>query len=977
MPSICLNMIVKNESQVIVETLNNLTKYINFDYWVISDTGSTDGTQQLIKDYFKNKNIPGELVSHEWKDFGYNRSKALECAYNKTDYLLIFDADDKIHGDFKLPFSTLNDKYSDRYKMRFGKGFEYMRPLLINNRKRWMFKGVLHEFLANLESVNNDSTITGDYYIESGRTGDRSKNPNKYIDDAIILKNAYEKEQDTLLASRYAFYCARSYKDAGEKYHNDAIIWYKKILDNNNHWNQERYYAALELGNIYKLHNNMEESLKYLLKTLECDNERIEGLIIAIDYLYYKECYFFINTLYHKHKDYTTYDLSNKLFINKFYYQDKLEYFNSITAHRVNDKESGYICCKKILINQTIGMNEILSTIDNIFYYRENLEKDRDTITLFKAIDDIVYKNNNNNSIELWNILFNKNKDKFIAKNKSIIKKIIRTVNSSVNKNIMITFTTCKRFDLFKETINSILNQWTDVDKINYWFCVDDNSTEEDRNNMKSSYNWIEYYMKSPSEKGHRASMNIIWNKLNELKPEYWIHMEDDFLFFHQTNYITKAIEVLKGKGDIKQVVFNRNYAETIKHYSVIGHLPSDVPGIVLHDYCPNETKNYRNSQYWPHYSFRPSVTDVHTVLTLGNFDSPNQFFEKDYAERWSSSNYKTAFFDRITHIHTGKITTDISGNVKNAYTLNNEVQFNIHIKVVNLERRPDRKQNTKKELNNNGFNDTDFVFFKAIDGKEVVPTQELKQLFDGNNFNNMKGVIGCALSHLKIWKELIADKVNNYYVILEDDTTLVEGCKEILNKLTNEFQSKDLIMLGYHMWENARNQVKGIYDVKSTIEIKPLNRNLYIGGTFSYSINKNGANKIINYIERNGIKKAIDTTIKDTDNLHIYELQPHIIHSDWCVPGQPPIDTDIQRNFEKLNFDKLIEDKFIFYPYKDQIGNDIYFHDKLSVYEYMLIADKDKDCVGFNTLGFFKNKIEYLSGSKYFGEKDGIYIKK
>ena len=140
----------------------------------------------------------------------------------------------------------------------------------------------------------------------------------------------------------------------------------------------------------------MEESLKYLLKTLECDNERIEGLIIAIDYLYYKECYFFINTLYHKHKDYTTYDLSNKLFINKFYYQDKLEYFNSITAHRVNDKESGYICCKKILINQTIGMNEILSTIDNIFYYRENLEKDRDTITLFKAIDDIVYKNNNN-----------------------------------------------------------------------------------------------------------------------------------------------------------------------------------------------------------------------------------------------------------------------------------------------------------------------------------------------------------------------------------------------------------------------------------------------------------------------------------------------------------------------------------------------------------------------------------------------------
>ena len=34
--SICLNMIVKNESKVIVKTLNNLSKYIEFDYWKFS-----------------------------------------------------------------------------------------------------------------------------------------------------------------------------------------------------------------------------------------------------------------------------------------------------------------------------------------------------------------------------------------------------------------------------------------------------------------------------------------------------------------------------------------------------------------------------------------------------------------------------------------------------------------------------------------------------------------------------------------------------------------------------------------------------------------------------------------------------------------------------------------------------------------------------------------------------------------------------
>lgn len=53
-------MIVKNESHIILETLQNLINYINFDYWVISDKGSTDGTQSLIIDFFKENNIKGE-----------------------------------------------------------------------------------------------------------------------------------------------------------------------------------------------------------------------------------------------------------------------------------------------------------------------------------------------------------------------------------------------------------------------------------------------------------------------------------------------------------------------------------------------------------------------------------------------------------------------------------------------------------------------------------------------------------------------------------------------------------------------------------------------------------------------------------------------------------------------------------------------------------------------------------------------------
>ena len=68
----------------------------------------------------------------------------------------------------------------------------------------------------------------------------------------------------------------------------------------------------------------------------------------------------------------------------------------------------------------------------------------------------------NSNHIELWDLLFNKNK-KNITKFKKFVFK-----NNTKNPKIILTFTTCKRFDLFKQTINSILNTWLDIDKIDW-----------------------------------------------------------------------------------------------------------------------------------------------------------------------------------------------------------------------------------------------------------------------------------------------------------------------------------------------------------------------------------------------------------------------------------------------------------------------------------------------------------------------------
>src|SRR5580692_7602156 len=91
---LCLNMIVRNETANLERCLSAVADHI--DCWVIGDTLSTDGTQDLIRKFFAALNLPGELHSFPFKNFEQARNAALDCAYASPlayDYLLFADAD--------------------------------------------------------------------------------------------------------------------------------------------------------------------------------------------------------------------------------------------------------------------------------------------------------------------------------------------------------------------------------------------------------------------------------------------------------------------------------------------------------------------------------------------------------------------------------------------------------------------------------------------------------------------------------------------------------------------------------------------------------------------------------------------------------------------------------------------------------------------------------------------------------------------
>ncbi|MFE9930343.1 glycosyltransferase [Streptomyces sp. NPDC005533] len=205
---VCLSMIVKNEAHVIRRCLESVRPLI--DTWVIVDTGSTDGTQDVIREYLAD--LPGVLHERPWRGFDGSRSEAIELARSSADYLLFIDADDvmEVECGFRLPDLTL-----DAYHLAVHhEPVVHWRPALVSTRLPWRYVGVLHEHLA-CEAPYSRGTLEGlNILVVGGGARQREGGEReKYLHDARILEQGLAEEPDN---ARYAFYLAQSWRDAGE-----------------------------------------------------------------------------------------------------------------------------------------------------------------------------------------------------------------------------------------------------------------------------------------------------------------------------------------------------------------------------------------------------------------------------------------------------------------------------------------------------------------------------------------------------------------------------------------------------------------------------------------------------------------------------------------------------------------------------------------------------------------------------------------
>jgi len=198
----------------------------------------------------------------------------------------------------------------------------------------------------------------------------------------------------------------------------------------------------------------------------------------------------------------------------------------------------------------------------------------------------------------------------------------------------------------------------------------------------------------------------------------------------------------------------------------------------------------------------------------------------------------------------------------------------------------------------------SNFVKLSAVDGK-TTNFSKFNWLFESIDRDNItnplythrfkKGILGCALSHFKVWELILASPHddNDMFLICEDDIKFAPNFKEKYNKVIKVLEADnewDITFIGY----TDDRDFYGDTIVFEGIKKFSGNPRKHGGGLFSYLIRKKAVRKLIDIATNRGIARPIDWFVIDQyDKLCCYKCIDDIVTALPTFNGNK--DSDIQ----------------------------------------------------------------------------------
>ncbi|WP_253900572.1 glycosyltransferase [Mycobacterium asiaticum] len=523
-PAICVNMIVRNEAAIIRETLDHIARYISA--WVIVDTGSDDGTQDLIRDHMTRLGIPGELHERPWRNFGHNRSEALTLAQGHGDYIWVLDADDKVEGN--LDFGQLG---KDLYQLRCGQTSEiFWRPNLFRDGLPVRYEGVVHEYVM-VDSDFSHDRLDGDYYIDSRRLGARNRNPQQKFesDRDLLLAEVQRNPED----SRSVFYLAQSYFDMGD--FENARNWYEHRVGMGG-WAEEVYHSLYRVAeSMWSMGATWPEVQDAYLRAWEFRPTRAEPLY-AIAYRYRLDERYQLGYLFAKHAAEIPYPTEDTLLVAADTYTWGALDEAAVCASWIGKHAEAVELWRRVLAKPGIP------------------DEDRQRITT----------NCDNSAPTMLEAA---------ARYPGELARHL--VGRRPGAEVVLSLVVGPDRDGTEATLNSLLNCCPDVWRIGRYLAVDAGLPAADRALLLERYPFVEF---CPITAG-ACEASLLSQLRDQIHGRFWLHLRHCWQFYARENLITRLTSVLEAEEHVYQVAVNFTDSDKLIGASATHEVVSRAPG--------------------------------------------------------------------------------------------------------------------------------------------------------------------------------------------------------------------------------------------------------------------------------------------------------------------------------------------------------------------------------------------------------------
>jgi glycosyltransferase involved in cell wall biosynthesis len=609
-PTICLTMIVRDEAHIIHEALDSAAAHI--DRWVIVDTGSTDDTIAVVQRLMDGHGIDGEVHRRAWRDFGANRTEAMQIANGQADYLWVLDADDLVTGALDLTRLV-----ADSYLLRYRRGHVFWRRQVFRSGLPWRYEGVLHEY-PTCDAPATEERLDGAYAIHGRTLGARSADPGKYRRDATLLQAVLERDPDDL---RALFYLGQSLADAGDD--TGAIDAFERRAAGDG-WDEERCLALLRRGDCLRnLGRPWEESLASYLAAAEARPTRAEPFV-RIARHYRESGEYQLGLDYARRAAAMPYPEADNLFIDTGVYEWAARDEQAVCAYHVGLHQEALDLCTALLAGTVLPEEQ-----------RERVASNRDS------------------SVGLV-------REARASRPPEIVARLTaRPGSHSLTGDVTVSLLLDGDIEQVDRTLGSLLNCCEDLDRIARFVCVLDPDDRGHGRAVLARYPFLELIRADPASGGRlAATMNLL---LSTVTTPLWMHLTTPWELFARSPFVERAARILACDETIGQVAFNRSFATTIEERGLVGGEVRTAGDwrFRLHHHLPPGGQEWARFKaalppgamtnvHWPHFTLQPSVIDVARIRAVGPFADVEDP-ERELATRYAALGLRTAFFDDVT----------------------------------------------------------------------------------------------------------------------------------------------------------------------------------------------------------------------------------------------------------------------------------------------------------------------------------------